>query len=256
MTENKIKNYSEYTSNMKKTLLDKIFFMDKIEFNTLVDYGCADGVLIKFLADLFPENTYIGYDIDPEMIAEAKKNAPKNCVFTTDWKDVKETAGLKKSAILLSSVIHEVFAYGTGKDVDKMWERVFTSDFNYIVIRDMIPSATIDKPSDINDYKNVMKKGTSSTIHDFEQIWGSLEQNKHLIHYLLKYKYTNNWEREVQENYFPLTREKLLSSIPDEYFIDFHEHFILPYLRNTVKKDFNITIKDNTHLKLILRREV
>lgn len=251
--EHKIKDYEQYNSSMTKTLLDKIFFMDKIEFDVLVDYGCANGALLKFLAMLFPENTYVGYDIDPAMIEQAQEEAPENCSFTTNWQEVEKLINKRTSTVLLSSVIHEVFAYGTRKDVDTMWSRIYTSGFDFIVIRDMIPSTTIDKISQINDVKNIMKKGTSNTLHDFEQVWGSIEQNKNLIHYLLKYRYVDNWDREVRENYFPITREELLTTIPEEYYIDFHEHFILPFLRNVVKKDFNITIKDNTHLKLILR---
>jgi len=74
------------------------------------------------------------------------------------------------------------------------------------------------------------------------------------MHFLLKYKYLQpNWNREVRENYFPLYREKLLSMIPDNYSILYHEHFTLPYIKESVKEDLGIEIKDNTHLKLILK---
>lgn len=256
-----IRDYSVYNEGMKKSLLDKIFFMDKIDTKLIVDYGCADGTLIHFLHSLFPEINYIGYDIDDTMLEEARKKFHKDdkVKFTSDWEEV-ETAAIennnsnKNTAVVLSSVIHEIYAYGTRNEVEEMWKNVFSFFFKYVIIRDMVPGFSIDKKSDINDVKNVLRKASSSQIRDFEQIWGSVEQNKNLVHFLLKYRYTNNWEREVKENYLPITREELLRTIPDEYNIEFHEHYILPFLKKIVKKDFGIELKDNTHLKLVLER--
>jgi SAM-dependent methyltransferase len=257
--ENGIVDYMTYNEGMKKSLLDKIFFMDKIDARVIIDYGCADGVLIHFLSTLFPELYYIGYDIDEKMLEKARERCGNNeqrFLFTSDWSKVEEHAGQGLNAIVLSSVIHEVYAYGTRADVDNMWNRVFSGKFDYIVIRDMVPSTSLDKVSNINDVANIYKKGDKAYLHEFEKVWGTIESNKNLIHFLLKYRYTDNWDREVRENYLPITREELLSSIPDAYEIEFHEHFILPFLKNIVKQDFNITIKDNTHLKLVLKRVV
>ena len=46
---------------MKKSLLDKLFFLDKIDSEIIVDFGCANGELIKFMYNLFPNYIYIGY---------------------------------------------------------------------------------------------------------------------------------------------------------------------------------------------------
>lgn len=251
-----IKNYDQYNANMKKSLLDKIFFMDKIDAKVIVDYGCADGTLIHFLSTLFPEFVYIGFDIDEKMVEIAREKFDtdnEQVIFTTDWAVVEAVTKTETSAVILSSVIHEVYAYGTRADVDNVWKRVY-SGFDYIVIRDMIPSITMDKKSDINDYRNVLSKADSGNLRDFENVWGSIEQNKNLVHFLLKYKYTDNWAREVRENYFPMSREEMISSIPMDFEIEFHEHFVLPYQKKIVREDFGITLKDNTHLKLILRR--
>lgn len=250
----KIKDYKIYTTRMKKSLLDKIYFVDKIEANIIVDYGCADGTLIHFLATLFPELQFIGFDIDEKMISEArvKCEGMKNCSFTSRWEDIETYCGHK--AIILSSIIHEVYSYGSEKDISIFWDRVYGGTFKYIAIRDMIPSISMDKRSDINDIKNIMRKARPAYVRAFEQVWGSIEQNKNLIHYLLKYRYTENWDREVRENYMPITREQLIISIPDEYEIMFHEHFVLPYLKDTVFEDFGIVIKDNTHLKMVLKK--
>ena len=255
MIEKAITDYSCYNENMKKSLLDKIFFIDKIDTKLIVDYGCADGILISFLSKLFPDYEYIGYDVDESMIELANKNCKgmKNCFFTTDWNKIIKKIKGRNATVLLSSVIHEIYAYGTRKDVDNMWNRIF-GEFQYIVIRDMIPSISINKRSDINDVCKVMKKSNGEHLREFEQVFGSIEENKNLIHYLLKYRYTNNWSREVKENYFPLSREELLTSIPDDYNIEFHEHFVLPFIKSTVLRDYDILIKDNTHLKLILKR--
>ena len=256
-TMREIADYSCYNEGMKKSLLDKIFFIDKIDSKLIVDYGCADGVLISFLSKLFPDYEYIGYDIDESMVVLANKNCDglENCFFTTDWSEVVGRINGCNATVLLSSVIHEVYAYGTRKDVDSMWSRVFDA-FQYVVIRDMIPSISINKRSDINDVRKVMKRSDGGCLREFEQVFGSIEENKNLVHYLLKYRYTNNWDREVRENYFPLSREELLVSIPDAYDIEFHEHFVLPFIKSVVLRDYDILIKDNTHLKLVLKRRI
>lgn len=258
MNEAGIVNYSVYNEGMRKSLLDKIFFMDKIDARVIVDYGCADGTLIHFLSCLFPELYYIGFDNDESMLTKAREKCGNNLqrfLFTSDWNEVEEHAASGVSAIVLSSVIHEVYSYGTSKDVEWMWGRVFIGSFDYVIIRDMIPSTSLDKVANINDIANIYKKADKAKLHEFEKVWGTIESNKNLLHFLLKYRYLENWEREVRENYIPITREELLSTIPDDYEIEFHEHFILPFLKNAVKHDFDITIKDNTHLKLILKRK-
>lgn len=55
-----ITDLTAYNLSMKKSLIDKMFFMDKIDDNVkvIMDYGCADGALIRFLAPLFPRNRF------------------------------------------------------------------------------------------------------------------------------------------------------------------------------------------------------
>ena len=265
MREENISDFSVYNSSMKKSLLDKIFFMDKIDAQIFVDYGCADGTLIKFLHLLFPEFEYYGFDISEDMIALAQKQNPDlSDHFSSNWKDIKNRVMLgmasgKKSVLILSSIIHEVYSYGTASDVSVFWERVFgkfiSEDFNYVVLRDMMPSKTCERRSDINDIVKISKKADRKQLYDFEMFWGSIENNKNLIHYFLKYRYFDNWEREVKENYIPISREQFFLNIPDYYDVVFHEHFILPFLKGKVMEDFGIELKDNTHLKLILKRK-
>lgn len=89
---------------------------------------------------------------------------------------------------------------------------------------------------------------------DYENVWGSIEQNKNLVHFLFKYRWVENWEREVKENYFPLYAENFLIQITDEYEIDYYEEFILPFTKKQIYKDFGIMLKDTTHVKCIMRK--
>lgn len=53
-------------------------------------------------------------------------------------------------------------------------------------------------------------------LRSFEDVWGDVcdvrarkVNVKNLIHFLVKYRYVENWEREVQENYFPVSQDRL-----------------------------------------------
>lgn len=252
-----ITNIASYTLSMKQSLLDKVFFADKIgKADVVVDYGCADGQLLKFLSMLFPEWHYYGYDISPEMISLAKKNNPNMllgcnwCAIESEIREHKESG--RQCALVLSSIVHEIYSYGTARDIEAFWTTVFNGLWDYIIIRDMIPGVSVDRPSDINDIVKVYSKANRQQLYDFQTLWGSVENNKNLVHWLLKYRYMENWHREVKENYMPVYREHLLSSFPDNYRVLYHEHYVLPYIRNHVVRDFGIELKDNTHLKLVL----
>ena len=255
----RIENILQYNNSMRKSLLDKIFFMDKIDSDVFVDYGCADGSLLNFLHTLFPEHTYLGFDIDDSMIDLAKDKCTDDIILSSKWDEIDSKikefkASGKKVTLILSSIIHEVYSYGTGMDIKVFWDRVFNTDFDYIVIRDMMASKSVEKTTDMNDFIKILRTSNKQMLYEFETYWGTLESNKNLLHYLLKYRYTENWNREVKENYLPIFREELLSYIPPTYVVEMHEHYVLPFLKNKVFNDFGITLKDNTHIKLILKK--
>ena len=251
---NPIIDHKTYEKRMALSMIDKIFFADKIvDSDLLVDFGCADGSLLRFLKGNFPDLNVLGYDIDPSMA----KHSSDLALIYSDWEAVKrEVAKAKRPTLNLSSVIHEVFHYSSRGDVDKFWKQVFNSGFHYIIIRDTVPNRSVDRPSNINDVKKIYHRFLDKKVlTDFQGIWGGIDSNRNLIHFLLKYKYIEpNWEREVRENYLPISREDLLAKIPDQYDVLFHEHYILPFILQTVKAEVGIEIKDPTHIKLILKR--
>lgn len=253
-----INNYDVYNKRMDKSFQDKLFFLDKIKDNVeaIVDFGCADGALIRHLSEL-TNIKLVGYDSDYNMIDIAKSKTNKdNCLFNEDFEEIiKEEIIPQESLLNISSVIHEVYSYLDSKDIEIFWDMVLDSNFKYISIRDLCASESINRPSNINDYTKLIQKAKLRFLSDFESIWGSVRENRNLIHYLLKYRFLENWDREVRENYFGLSLERLLSKIPmDKYEIIYFENYILPYTANKIKEDFDIELHDNTHVKLLLKK--
>lgn len=253
-----INNYDVYNKRMDKSFQDKLFFLDKIKDNVeaIVDFGCADGALIRHLSEL-TNIELVGYDSDYNMIDIAKSKTNKdNCLFNEDFGEIIEEEIIPQESLLnISSVIHEVYSYLDSKDIKIFWDMVLDSNFKYISIRDLCASESINRPSNINDYTKLIQKAKPRFLSDFESVWGSVRENRNLVHYLLKYRFLENWDREVKENYFGLSLERLLSKIPmDKYEIIYFENYILPYTANKIKEDFDIELHDNTHVKLLLKK--
>jgi hypothetical protein len=243
-------DYKTYNTSMRKALEDKLFFLDKIEVDTLCDYGCADGHLIKSIADKF--KCVVGYDIDKKMILEASKSRPSNSFFSDDYDSIFPVGGNGlKQGILLSSVIHEVYSYGA--NIEQFWKRVWMHD--YVIIRDMIPSKSIKGRINLL-HRNLCYDKLPKQVEEFTTVYGTLYLQQNLLHFLLKYRYIENWERELKENYFSLYLEDLLELIPNDFEIVYMNHYCLPWLQNKVRKDFGIFIQDNTHLQMILKRRI
>ena len=248
-----INDYNVYNLGMKKSIRDKLFWEGLIDDHVIgmCDFGCADGQLLKVVHSDFPEWELYGVDNDPKMAELAKENNP-DVVICSRLRDVRSCVGL--NILNISSVIHEIYSYCSDEEIDEFWHDVFSKEFRYIAIRDFMPSHNMNGVTDINDYHRLLSTASPQQISDFESVWGSLRDRKNMIHFLMKYRYTVNWSREVRENYFPITIEDLFAKIPDKYEIVYFNHFILPFTREKIREDFNIELKENTHIKLLLKR--
>ena len=255
INDNPINNINVYMNRMQKSVLDKMFFMDKVfdSFSSIIDFGCANGELIKALQSLFGEYRYIGYDISDEMLLAAHENVP-SAEFCSEWNEMN--VDFTDSLLNISSTLHEVYSYSSQEEIEKFWSRVFESGFKYIAIRDMMLSDAEQQTADTAQYNLVvMNENYANKLNDYESIWGKISTQHDLVHYLLKYKYTENWEREVRENYVPITLEQLLAIVPSNYEITYLNHFTLPYIAWQIKNDFGIELITPTHIKLILQRK-
>jgi trans-aconitate methyltransferase len=122
-----IKDLTAYTDRMSKGLIDKLFFVDKIDPGAVVDYGSADGLLLKQLGLWYPDASFVGFDTDGEMNCNAKKRCSEDAFYFTDeWSDVEVMVRRwkgegRKVALNLSSIIHEVYHYMEPHEVDSFW---------------------------------------------------------------------------------------------------------------------------------------
>lgn len=255
-----ITNYDTYNYNMELSLDDKLFFLDKIDFDVIVDFGCANGVLLEKIAKLKPGVKIIGYDLDYNMLQICTKaNIPSDTLLTNDWDEIlEEISKYDKPLLNLSSVIHEVYSY-TPELVDEFWvKHVFGSNFKSVVIRDMIPSSNIDSIDMVKYKEDIYKVRTlcdSETLKSFENQWGNIDSGyRTFMHYLLKYRYKINWTREVLENYLPISIEDVISKIPNSYKITYKDNFLVPFIKEQTFKDYGIIMDQNTHSKIIIER--
>jgi len=257
-----IADLTQYTSAMAKGVNDKIDFISKINPECLIDFGCADGYILNEIQKKYNNiQQLIGYDIDEKMVSLVKSKYPELKV-SDNWKEIMyEASEYKKIALSLMSVIHEVYSYSRSNTIPNFWRnQVFNPKFKWVVIRDMVPSKhymnmkpskeELQKVNTIFNsryYKNYMYRKS------FEKRWGPIDKNYlNLFHWLLKYDYKENWNREVLENYFPVSLETIKSKIPSGWKITYENHYVYQPIADKVKRDWNIELKYPTHLKMIV----
>jgi len=255
MNSNQFKLYNE---RLEKSLYDKLFFMKHIfDFDLFVDFGCANGSLIKAVLP-YHDADYFGYDLSEDMVSAARNNVSE-AQFTSDWsvieKRVKECKG--KSVLNLSSIIHEVYSYGDESDIKTFWDRVLNSGFDYISIRDMTMTKedfAKPEPKDWEEIKEVLyhTENGKEKIEMFEDVWGPILCHGEFVHLMMKWNYWNNYKREVNEEYLVTTGEIMGHINRSDYNIKYKKAFVLEYLRDYVKDLTDVTITTPTHIKLIL----
>jgi SAM-dependent methyltransferase len=252
-----------YNEGMNKGLRDKLFFLDHINsFDVLVDFGTADGSLIKAVIPYEPEAFYIGYDISPSMIAKAREvvSGP-NVELTSDWREVYDAVRDKReggaiSVLVLNSVLHEVFSYSSPDEYEKFWEQALDTGFDYICLRDMMTTER-DQATPISSKEEevleLMMEESEKKVLDFEKFHGEIESISDLVHLMLKWDYDHNWNREVEEDYFGVTVEEFRARVRG-YKTVYKRSYVLPFLRDKWKTKWSYDTKASTHVQIVLKR--
>lgn len=207
----KISDYGAYTDGMRKSMTDKTWFLNMIDgAKEIVDYGCADGALLEYIRDAMPGVFNLtGIDIDEEMLhlaADRLNDGIHDPVMLTQPEPFKDVCGEYTHSACLNcgSVIHEVYSYGTPESIEKFWDFVFKSGFQYIAIRDMAMSKidilqsfdviddTLRKISNYNQSHPDARKRFNEFLNYIEVDRIEADTWRDIIHYLLKYRYVTN----------------------------------------------------------------
>lgn len=270
------KDLQSYNSAMGRAVDEKLFFLDKLDLDAsdfcIVDFGCADGTVLQEIERRIPSKEgfyrgFVGFDISETMIKLAKERwsgQTYDVKFTSNWEEVRYAIALAKEKdipviLLLSSVLHEVYSYGQKQDIETFWERINNSQADVVVFRDMMWS-TVYRNWDVGywvekiRYRYAKVLTTDYKLPEFEKKWGTIEVPNNLLHYLLKYQWQVNWERENNEDYLPISLSQFLEKMRTTYEPSYLEHYVLPYLQRKVAQDWCIDLDVPTHLKAIFRR--
>jgi hypothetical protein len=253
-----------YTSEMAKSVWDKSFFMDKVPgTKCIIDFGCADGAMIHFLAPLFPDITFIGYDINKELIDKARSTTPyhSNVSFMNHpdhivnfVRDIKKFES-DEICLNFSSVLHEVFS-STANENSSIPALLQKLSPKYVTVRDMFFEGE-DKSLSYCQLRAIVRqfKIDEKHIADFEVEFGNITSTKNLVHFLMKYQWKDNgWYDELDEDYFAWTMSDLKEMLMYYYDVIFETHYMLPYYINKWEP-VGLTPKEiHTHIQLILRR--
>jgi hypothetical protein len=245
-----IPDIKHYQNEMSKSLADKMFFFDHIWVDSLVDFGCADGALLLEAAERYNIKG-VGYDKSLNMLHDASQkglNVTNQLGMLTPGKD---------HTLVMSSFLHEVFN-DEHEELLRIFRWIGSRKPKHIVIRDMYCS---DSRSMTPDYAEREWVEKIEMKNEWAEQWAHFKKYnnqtlyKSIIQFLMKYRFKKNWEHELKEDYLAinwLLIDDYLKIL--NYNKTYDEKYVLPFIKNQVKTDFDIDIKAATHRKIIYTR--
>ena len=243
------RNYNTYLLGMEKGNADKLFFLNHLcldDYDYIVDFGCGRGDIIKTCAKQCKAKCY-GIDKDPYMRNVAGENCKDTNVILLESLNELNIPLDARVLFIFSSVLHEVGKYWhTG--IEPFLKKYHSDDYRCtLVIRDMyFPWMCEDEPINKNDLANIIANSNPSMLSDFVRKYG-MKTKRDMYHYLLKYSYVDNWELELDEDYFSFCWD--WSFLSKEVY---DRKYTLPFKKERVKLDFDIDLDYPTHRQLIV----
>lgn len=269
-----IQNYDCYTERMAQSMWDKNWWIDKIDssINTIIDFGCGDGELGKFIEHIFPNRfRYIGIDNNEYMcsLAIANLQAHPAADIYVDPSEIPVDINPDTSIIIMNSVLHELFTYCPATDIAKYLTDMKDFGARYVAIRDMheYPITPFASSLQLKALDTIEKIHTTHKAYRVPLMQLILMRPKEnpinlLLEFALKYRYGDNWEREVQEYYLFAWDWRIYAALHTvapkdvpQYNLRYEDSFYIPFIYNTFAKDFGIDMLPiPSHKKVLYER--
>lgn len=250
-----MKNLNSYIRKLEKGMEDKLFFLKHIDisdYSLIVEFGCANGRLLRRIEPVVDMKNIklVGFDINEEIL-DIARNISHEMTFTSNWEEVVEMLKhtSKKSLIIFSSVWHEIDP--------KYYDSIFSKmkEFTTIVIRDMKAPISGSEPIDEPTRERISKRVSEWQFKEFEEKWGRIDDKEKLYRFLLMYTYIDNWDIEVNEDYFSTPWAEINWNLEEEYNKIFSNSYTLEYKKEQIEKFFSHTMKDITHHQVIYTKK-
>lgn len=262
----KIQDIESYVRSMSATMYDKCWWVDKIsaDIDTVVDFGCAQGDLALFLDRLKPNRfRYIGIDNSDEMLSLARHNHylhfdKSDSEFCQELSGVIGKCNPSRTVLVLNSVMHEIFSYLSVPSANALLSEVFGIGFQAVAIRDMYKHTNAGR-LDTEMFGVAVRRSPYAGMWDgynayLKSVFGPAipKAEERITEFLLKYRYVNNWAREMKETYLwdwmPTVRHHAKN-----YEMMYESSFSIPYLRQRIREDIGIDFILDTHKKVLLK---
>lgn len=199
-----------YNAEMAKGMADKLFFLDRLPRGAaLLDFGCADGHLLSHVARLRPDVVLAGLDISPIELQRAAARG-LDATWLPSISEAMPWIGRQRLsqrpvALLASSVLHEVQHYGGDRAWHAFWSLAMACDG--LALRDFSITRS-DWETANPGFVGAVRAGLPLWQRaSFEAIWGTIACQGQAVHAALKAPWTDSWEREGPEHYFPVHAE-------------------------------------------------
>lgn len=259
MTEEYTKIYCE---SMAKSLDDKLFFLNEIDINEydyIVDFGCADGRILEVLDEKLTNRKTILIGIEKnkvmfDQLVSLAGRAKHRMIVSIELIDGDNEIfnllkrGGKKSLIIFSSVLHEYD-----------WENFqrFFYFFDTIVIRDMQEPENFCRNVSDSTRASVTKDFPEELLAKLERKYGRINDLETLYRYFLMYRYADNFDHELQEDYFGVDWGGLKEWLIDRmlFHVLYEKDYILPFIKQDIATKFGYELKYPTHKQIIFVRD-
>ena len=202
--------------------------------------------------------------------------------FTSSLDDVRARISGRRSLLVLNSVMHELYNYLP--DPQGFIDGLLSMGFDYIWIRDIFveaPATGIDnsgaKDIPVMEHHAIVEEisgvlarmreqGYADRLAEYEKAYakegsaGFTWTPRHFAHFLLKCRYTQNWDRELLEDYTLFGGhydEFSAQAASRAYRTVFSENYVLPYVEYINRKDFGISLKESgyrTHYRGLFKK--